>query len=153
MELLPIGISAPDFEVKDQDGVLRRLSDFKGKKVVLYFYPQDNTPTCTKEACNLRDNHAELLKNGFIVLGISPDDSKSHLKFIAKHDLPFMLLADVGKEIILKYKVWGPKKLYGRDYDGVYRVTYIIDEQGMIAHVIPKVDSGNHTQQVLALYA
>jgi thioredoxin-dependent peroxiredoxin len=152
IELLSPGTPAPDFRVQDHLGNMVSLSDFRGKKVVLYFYPQDNTPTCTKEACNLRDNHSLLSAHGFVVLGVSPDPAKSHQKFIAKFDLPFTLLADTDKTIIGLYKVWGEKMLYGKTYDGVHRVTYIIDEKGVIAHVIPKVESGTHAEQVLALY-
>ena len=153
ISLLTPGTVAPDFEVADHNGDLRHLHDFKGKKVVLYFYPQDSTPTCTKEACNLRDNHQLLADHGFVVLGVSPDPVKSHQKFIAKFDLPFALLADTEHQIIKKYGVWGEKTTFGKTYDGVHRVTYVIDEQGKIAHVIQKVDSGNHAQQVLDLFA
>ena len=153
ISLLAPGTVAPDFAVADQNGKLVHLNDFKGKKVILYFYPQDNTPTCTKEACNLRDNHQLLADHGFIVLGVSPDAEKAHQKFIQKFDLPFALLADTEHQIIRKYGVWGEKTTFGKTYDGVHRVTYIIDERGNIAHVIPKVESGTHAQQVLALYA
>jgi thioredoxin-dependent peroxiredoxin len=152
LELLSPGTPAPDFKVKDQSGKEVTLADFKGKKVVLYFYPKDNTPTCTTEACNLRDNHEMLTKKGFVVLGVSVDDEKSHQKFIQKYDLPFALLADTEKEIVTKYKAWGEKSMYGRTYEGTHRVTYIIDEQGVIEHVIPKVKSGEHTAQVLEFY-
>lgn len=151
--LLEPGDTAPDFTVNDQDGQPVSLSDFKGKKVVLYFYPKDNTPGCTKEACNLRDNHQVLTDKGFVVLGVSPDNEKSHQKFIAKFDLPFALLADTEKEIATKYQVWGEKSMYGRTYEGVYRTTYVIDEQGKIEHVIPKVKTGEHAAQVLDLYS
>jgi thioredoxin-dependent peroxiredoxin len=149
---LKVGNKAPDFKVQDQDGKEVSLQDFRGKKVVLYFYPQDDTETCTKEACNLRDNHSFLTKEGFIVLGVSPDPVKSHQKFIEKFDLPFALLADVDHEIINKYKVWGEKTTFGRTYDGVLRTTYVIDEKGKIEHVIFPVESGRHAQQVLELY-
>ncbi len=151
-ELLEVGTTAPSFTVKDQNGNDISLADFKGKKVILYFYPKDNTPGCTKEACDLRDNHSALLEKGFIVLGVSTDSEKSHQKFIAKYDLPFALLADTEREVHNKYKTWGEKKMYGRVYEGTYRATYIIDEQGKIEHVIPKVKTGDHTNQVLALY-
>lgn len=150
--LLEAGTKAPDFQAKDQDGNLVSLKDFKGKRVILYFYPQDDTPTCTKEACNLRDNHQVLTDHGFVVLGVSPDASKSHLKFIKKYDLPFALLADEQHDIINKYKVWGEKTTFGKTYDGVHRTTYVIDENGKIAHVIAKVESGTHAQQILDLY-
>lgn len=151
-ELLAVGTVAPAFTVKDQDGNDVSLSDFSGKKVILYFYPKDNTPGCTKEACNLRDNHSMLQEKGFVVLGVSTDSEKSHQKFITKFDLPFALLADTEKDIHGKYHAWGEKKMYGRTYEGTYRVTYIIDEEGKIEHVIPKVKTGEHTSQVLALY-
>ena len=151
-ELLEPGTPAPDFKVKDQAGKDVSLTDFRGKKVVMYFYPKDNTPGCTKEACNLRDNHEMLNEKGFVVLGVSIDSEKSHQKFIEKYDLPFALLADTEKEIVTKYKAWGEKSMYGRTYEGIYRVTYIIDENGNIEHVIPKVKTGEHTAQVMALY-
>ena len=151
-ELLAPGTPAPDFNVKNQDGDNVSLSEFKGKKVILYFYPKDNTPGCTKEACNLRDNHSALTEQGFVVLGVSADSEKSHQKFIAKFDLPFALLSDTEHEILNKYNVWGEKSMYGRKYEGIHRVTYIIDEEGKIEHVIPKVKTGDHTAQVLALY-
>jgi thioredoxin-dependent peroxiredoxin len=150
--LLTAGTTAPDFTVADQDGKMVSLKDFRGKKVILYFYPQDSTPTCTKEACNLRDNHALLAEHGFVVLGVSPDAEKSHQKFIAKYDLPFALLADTAHEIIQKYAVWGEKTTFGKTYDGVHRTTYVIDAKGKIEHVIAKVESGTHAQQVLDLY-
>lgn len=152
LNLLSPGDQAPDFMVNDQNGKPVSITDFKGKKVVLYFYPKDNTPGCTTQACNLRDNHAMLTEKGFVVLGVSIDPEKSHLKFIEKFDLPFALLADTEKEIVTKYGVWGEKSMYGRTYEGIYRVTYIIDEAGKIEHVIPKVKTGEHTAQVLALY-
>jgi thioredoxin-dependent peroxiredoxin len=150
--LLKTGQEAPEFKVKNQKGRFVSLSSFRGKKVILYFYPQDDTETCTKEACNLRDNHRLLRKHGFVVIGVSPDSEKSHLKFITKYDLPFALLADVGHEIIGNYGVWGEKTTFGHTYYGVHRVTYVIDERGIIEHVIPKVISGNHATQVLDLY-
>lgn len=150
--LLEVGSQAPEFTVNDQDGKPVSLSDFKGKKVILYFYPKDSTPGCTKEACNLRDNHNMLQEKGFVVLGVSVDSEKSHQKFIAKYDLPFALLADTEHDIVNKYKVWGEKSMYGRKFEGIYRATYVIDEAGLIEHTIPKVKTGEHTSQVLALY-
>lgn len=150
--MLTPGIKAPDFKVKDQEGNPISLKDFRGRKVILYFYPQDDTETCTKEACNLRDNHALLAEQGFVVLGVSPDSERSHLKFIQKYDLPFALLADEDRHLIHTYQVWGEKTTFGRTYDGVHRTTYIIDEEGNIAHVIYPVESGRHAQQVLELY-
>lgn len=152
MELLAPGTKAPAFTAKDQDGNTVNLSDFAGKKVVLYFYPKDNTPGCTKQACNLRDNVEPLKAKGFQVLGVSVDDEKSHRKFIQKFDLNFPLLADTEQDIVNKYHVWGEKSMYGRSYMGTFRVTYIIDEQGNIEHVIDKVKVENHAEQILERY-
>jgi peroxiredoxin Q/BCP len=152
-ELLTPGTTAPIFTAKDQDGNTINLSDYKGKKVVLYFYPKDNTPGCTKQACNLRDNIDPLVQKGFQVLGVSVDDEKSHRKFIQKFDLNFPLLADTEQDIVNKYHVWGEKSMYGRTYMGTFRVTYIINEQGVIEHVIDKVKVDNHAEQILGLYA
>lgn len=149
--LNPGGV-APEFTAKDHNGNDVSLSDFRGKKVILYFYPKDNTPGCTKEACNLRDNHSTLTEKGFVVLGVSADSEKSHQKFIEKYDLPFALLVDTEHEILEKYKAWGEKSMYGKKYMGILRSTYVIDEEGKIEHVIPKVKTGDHTAQVLALY-
>jgi peroxiredoxin Q/BCP len=152
LNLVPVGAAAPDFTVKDQSGNPLSLSAFKGKKVALYFYPKDDTPGCTKEACNLRDNHQVLADKGIVVLGVSTDNEKSHQKFIAKYDLPFALLADTDLEIVKKYGVWGEKSMYGRTYEGTHRITYLIDEQGKVAHVIDKVKVGEHAEQVLELF-
>ena len=146
---LQVGDAAPEFTSKDQNGNEVKLSDYKGKKVILYFYPQDDTPTCTKEACNLRDNYEMLLAKGYIVLGVSPDNEKSHLKFIKKHSLPFPLLADTDRQIIDAYGVWGEKTTFGKTYMGILRTTFVIDELGNIQEVIGKVDSANHTDQIL----
>ena len=143
------GDKAPDFTTKDQDGKLVKLSDFKGKKVVLYFYPKDMTPGCTAEACNLRDNYKVLQKQGYEVLGISTDDEKMHRKFIEKEKLPFRLLADTDKSVHEKYGTWIEKSMYGRKYMGTARITYVIDENGIIAEVIGKVDTKDHTSQIL----
>jgi len=143
------GDKAPDFKVKDQDGKLVSLKDFKGKKLVLYFYPKDDTPTCTTEACNLRDNYAGLKKKGYAVLGVSADDEKKHTKFIKKHDLPFQLLADTEMEVIKAYDVWGEKKFMGRIFDGIVRTTFVINEKGKIEKVITDVKSKAHTEQIL----
>ena len=151
MSSLKEGDKAPNFTAKDQDGNAISLSDFKGKKVILYFYPQDNTPTCTKEACNFRDNYQSLLGKGFQVIGVSFDTEKSNQKFIKKFSLPFPLVADPDKKIIEAYGVWGEKTLFGRKYMGTLRTTFIIDEKGKIEHIINKVDSGNASQQVLDL--
>lgn len=148
MELKP-GDKAPDFEVNDQDGNPVKLSDYKGKKVALYFYPKDNTPGCTAEACNLRDNYAELQKQGYEILGVSTDSEKSHKKFIEKQELPFKLLADTEKHIHEKYGTWIEKQMYGRKYMGTARYTFIIDEEGKIEKVIDKVKTKEHASQIL----
>jgi peroxiredoxin Q/BCP len=145
------GDKAPDFIAKDQNGDTISLSDFKGKNVILYFYPQDDTPTCTKEACNFRDNYQSLLSKGFAVIGVSMDNEKSHKKFIKKYSLPFPLITDPDKKIIEDYGLWAEKTTFGRTYMGVLRTTFVIDENGIIAHVIDKVDSGNASQQVIDL--
>jgi thioredoxin-dependent peroxiredoxin len=147
--MLQIGDLAPDFEVKDQNGHVVRMSDFQGKKVVLYFYPKDDTPGCTAQACNLRDNYDALLAKGFVVLGVSVDNEKSHQKFVQKFDLPFPLLADTEHEIVEKYGVWQEKSMYGRKYMGTMRYTFVIDEAGTIEDIITKVDTKNHTAQLL----
>jgi thioredoxin-dependent peroxiredoxin len=149
MSILKMGDKAPAFEGVDQDGNLVSLKDFSGKKLVLYFYPKDDTPGCTAEACNLRDNYALLRKKGYEILGVSADDERSHKKFIEKYVLPFPLLADKDKKILKAYGAWGKKKLYGREYDGILRTTYVISEKGIIEKVFAKVDTKNHTDQIL----
>jgi thioredoxin-dependent peroxiredoxin len=151
MAKLKEGDKAPGFTAKDQDGNTVSLADLKGKNVILYFYPQDDTPTCTKEACNFRDNYQSLLGKGFAVIGVSFDTEKSHKKFIKKYSLPFPLISDPDRKIIEAYGVWGEKKLFGREYMGTLRTTFIIDEKGVITHIIDKVNSGNASQQVLDL--
>ena len=151
MNILREGDKAPSFTLKDQNGNQLSLAQFKGKKVVLYFYPKDSTPGCTAEACDFRDNYQELKAQGIEVLGVSIDDEKSHQKFITKYDLPFTLLADTEKEIVEAYGVWGEKSMYGKKYMGTNRITFIIDEEGNIAHIISKVDTKAPTAQVLAL--
>jgi peroxiredoxin Q/BCP len=151
MAELKEGDKAPAFKAKDQDGNIVSLADFKGKNLVLYFYPQDDTPTCTKEACNYRDNYQSLISKGFAVVGVSFDTEKSHKKFIKKYDLPFPLISDPDKKIIEDYGVWGEKILFGRNYMGTLRTTFVIDKKGLISHIIRKVDSGNASQQVLDL--
>ncbi|GAB3920350.1 thioredoxin-dependent thiol peroxidase [Larkinella terrae] len=146
---LQIGDAAPEFETRDQNGNPVRLSDFKGKKVVLYFYPKDDTPGCTAEACNLRDNYNYLLKAGYEVLGVSVDDEKSHQKFIKKFNLPFALLADTDHKLVEAYDVWHEKSMFGKNYMGIVRTTFIIDENGIISDIITKVDNENHTEQIL----
>lgn len=151
MSELTIGQAAPDFNAKDQDGNTITLNQFRGKKVVLYFYPKDNTPGCTTEACDFRDNYQGLIAKGIVVLGVSVDDEKSHQKFITKYDLPFPLIADTDKEIVEAYGVWGEKNMYGKKYMGTNRKTFLIDENGLITHIIAKVDTKNATAQVLEL--
>ena len=143
------GQKAPAFTGKDQDGNKVSLAQFKGKKIVLYFYPQDNTPTCTEQACNLRDNYSALIKEGFVVLGVSPDDETSHKKFESKFKLPFTLIADPKHTIIEKYGVWGPKQLFGNKYMGLLRTTFLIDEKGIIKKIFAKPKSKQHTQEIL----
>ena len=146
---LNIGDKAPDFEISNQNNENTKLSDYKGKKVVLYFYPKDNTPGCTAESCNLRDNYQELKAAGYEILGVSPDPVKSHQKFIDKYELPFSLLADTEKDILQKYDVWKEKSMYGRKYMGTVRTTFIIDEEGKIERIIEKVNTKDHTNQIL----
>jgi peroxiredoxin Q/BCP len=149
MAQLKEGDKAPLFKGKDQDEKWVGLEDFKGKKVILYFYPKDDTPGCTAEACNLRDNYDALISRGFGILGVSPDNEKSHSKFKSKFDLPFSLIADPDTKIIQAYDAWGEKNMYGKKYMGVLRTTYVIDEKGNILKIIKKVDSGDHTRQIL----
>jgi peroxiredoxin Q/BCP len=149
MTTLKAGDAAPNFSATDQHGNQISLESLKGKKVVLYFYPKDDTPGCTVEACNLRDNHNHLINSGFVVIGVSPDPIKSHLKFTEKYELPFSLIPDVDKKIIQDYGVWGPKKFMGKSYDGVFRTTFVIDENGVIEKVFTKVDTKDHTNQIL----
>ena len=151
-EYLTLGSKAPDFKVKDQEGNTVSLKDFKGIKVVIYFYPKDDTPGCTKEACNLRDNYSLLTDKGIVLLGVSTDDEKSHQKFIKKFELPFPLLADTEHTIVDAYKVWVEKSMYGRKYMGTARVTYLINETGKIDQIIEKVEVSNHTAQILSAW-
>ncbi len=149
MTSLTENTKAPAFKAKDQNGNTVSLSDFKGKKVILYFYPEDDTPTCTVQACNLRDNFGLLQQQGFVVLGISPDEEKKHKKFENKFNLPFTLLADPKHTIIDKYGVWGEKQLYGRHYMGLHRTTFLIDEKGVIRKIFLKPKSKQHTEEIL----
>jgi peroxiredoxin Q/BCP len=149
MTQLTEGEKAPDFKTKDQNGKVVSLKDFRGKKVVLYFYPEDDTPTCTVEACNLRDNYEDLRKAGFVVLGVSPDDKNKHKKFEEKYELPFTLLEDPEKTIIDAYGVWGEKNMYGRKYMGLFRTTFLIDEQGLIFKIFKKPKSKIHSEEIL----
>lgn len=153
MSTLEIGSKAPEITTTNQNGEEIKLSDFKGKKVILYFYPKDNTPGCTTEACNFRDNYQALLKDGFEVLGVSIDSEQSHQKFIAKHELPFNLLVDEDQKIVNDYGVWVEKNMYGKKYMGTARTTFVIDEEGVILHIIKKVDNKNATQQIRDLIA
>jgi thioredoxin-dependent peroxiredoxin len=146
---IPAGIPAPEFTLQDDTGQSRSLSDFRGQPLVLYFYPKDDTPGCTTEACNFRDDYSAYQQAGVTILGISPDTVKSHVKFKAKFGLPFPLLADVDHKVCELYGVWGPKKLMGREYDGVYRTTFIIDAQGKIAQVFENVKPPEHSVEVL----
>jgi len=149
MEILQEGKKAPAFKGKDQNGATVSMADFKGKKLVLYFYPQDNTPTCTVQACNIRDNFAALKKKGIYIIGISPDDIKKHKKFEEKFELPFTIIADTDHSIINKFGVWGEKQLYGKKYLGLHRTTFLIDEKGMIKKVFLKPKSKQHAEEIL----
>ncbi|HAF35255.1 MULTISPECIES: thioredoxin-dependent thiol peroxidase [Sphingobacterium] len=148
MATLEIGQQAPDFSAKNQHGETVHLSDFKGKKVILYFYPKDNTPGCTTEACNFRDNYQSLKKDGFEIIGVSVDSEASHQKFISKHELPFQLLVDEDKSLVEAYGVWVEKNMYGKKYMGTARTTFVIDADGIIQHIIKKVDNKNASQQI-----
>ncbi|HEY6072119.1 MAG TPA: thioredoxin-dependent thiol peroxidase [Anaerolineales bacterium] len=146
------GIPAPDFELYDDENRLRRLKDLRGQKVVLYFYPADDTPGCTKEACNFRDDYSAYEKAGVTILGVSPDSVKSHVKFKQKYQLPFSLLADEGHKVCDLYGTWGPKTLAGRDYEGVLRTTFLIDPKGKILRVFEKVRPAEHSAEVLEAF-
>ncbi len=152
MITLKEGDKAPAFKGIDQNGNTVTLADFKGKKLVIYFYPHDNTPTCTVQACNLRDNYLLLKQHGLEVVGISPDDEKSHKKFETKFQLPFTLIADSKHTIIDKYGVWGEKQLYGRQYTGLHRTTFLINEKGIIKKIIAKPKSKQHAEEVIAAW-
>jgi peroxiredoxin Q/BCP len=149
MSNLKTGDKAPNFEGVNQNGDAIKLEDFSGKKLILYFYPKDNTPGCTAESCDLNDNYDSWLEKGFEVVGVSPDSEKSHLKFIDKFGLKFNLIADTEKEILQVYGAWGLKKLYGKEYMGVLRKTFVIDENGMIIEVFEKVKTKEHTNQII----
>jgi len=152
MKHLKIGDQAPDFSVKDQDGKIIQLSDFKGKKLILFFYPKASTPGCTMEAKNLRDNYKELVQKGFEIIGVSADSEKRQKNFCVKNELPYSLLVDEEKKVINAYGVWGLKKFMGREYDGIHRTTFVINENGVIEHIIEKVKTKFHTEQILELY-
>ena len=149
MTTLKPGDKAPAFEAINQKGETVRLSDFKGKKVLLFFYPKASTPGCTAEACNLRDNYETFLEKGYVIIGASADTEKKQLNFSEKHDLPYNLLADTDKKVIEAYGVWGPKKFMGREYDGIHRTSFVIDEKGFIEEVITKVKTKDHAAQIL----
>jgi peroxiredoxin Q/BCP len=150
-EVMEKGLEAPDFSFTDKAGKKRKLSDYRGRKVILYFYPKDSTPGCTAEACDFRDNYNMWLKKGYEVIGVSADSESSHSKFAEKHSLPFPLVADTEKEVIKAYGVWGPKKFMGRTFDGILRTTFIIDENGIIEEKITKVNTKASTVQILDL--
>ena len=149
MTHLKTGDKAPAFTGRDQQGSKVALSDYKGQKVVLYFYPEDDTPTCTVQACNFRDNFTTLKKEGFKIIGVSPDDEKKHSKFEQKYKLPFTLVADTDHKIIDKYGVWGEKLLYGRRYMGLHRTTFLIDEKGVIRKIFLKPRSKQHSEDII----
>jgi len=149
MSELQEGQQAPDFIAKDESGAEYQLSKMKGKNVILYFYPKDDTPGCTAESCNLRDNYSGLKTRGIEVVGVSADDEKSHKKFIAKYALPFRLISDIEKKIITAYGVWGEKTVFGKTYDGILRTTFVINEKGFVEKIFSKVETGNHTKQIL----
>jgi peroxiredoxin Q/BCP len=149
MTELNIGDKAPDFKAYNQDGALTSLDDFKGKKLILYFYPKDNTPGCTNEACDFREHYSFWMDKGYQIVGVSPDSQTSHQKFIEKYQLPFPLLSDPEKEIIKAYGAWGLKKLYGREYEGLIRSTFVIDEEGKIVEIFKKVKTKTHTEQII----
>jgi peroxiredoxin Q/BCP len=149
MNKIEEGQAAPNFTGKDQNGSAISLQDFKGDNVVIYFYPKDDTPGCTAQACNLRDNHSELLNKGIKVVGVSADSEEKHQKFIKKYDLPFPLIADTDKSIIQSFGVWGEKKFMGKVYDGIHRTTFILDKDGTVMKRIDKVKTKDHTNQIL----
>lgn len=150
MSKLIVGKKAPKFKGVDQDGNKIQLSDFEGQTLAIYFYPKDNTPGCTAQACDIRDNYKALSKKKVAIIGVSCDDEKSHLKFIQKFELPFPLIADTDQKIVNQFGVWVEKSMYGRNYMGIARTTFIIDPNGIISHVIEKVDTKNHSAQIIA---
>lgn len=147
--MIETGQKAPGLNINDQNGTLRTIAEFKGKKLVLYFYPKDDTPGCTAEACDLRDNYSRFLSEGYAILGVSPDTEAKHQKFIAKYELPFDLLADTEHTVAMAYGVWVEKSMYGKQYMGIARKTFIINENGLIETVIDKVNTKAHTAQIL----
>ena len=149
MRNLNIGDKAPSFSAKDQDGNIHTLSDYIGKKLVIFFYPKANTPGCTAEACDLRDNYNRFLEDNYALLGVSADSMKAQTNFKSKYNLPYPLIADEDKSMVLAFGVWGPKKFMGKEYDGIHRTTFIINEEGIIESIITKVDTKNHSKQIL----
>jgi peroxiredoxin Q/BCP len=152
MKHLKVGDKAPEFTSVDQNGATVKLEDFKGKRVVIYFYPKDNTPGCTAQACNIRDNYKALQDEGIAILGVSADTEKKHQNFIEKYELPFPLLADTEKELIQSYGVWGEKKFMGKVYDGIHRTTFALDEQHNIVGIIEKPKTKDHAREILEIY-
>ena len=152
MKHLKTGDKAPDFSGKDQNGNTISLGDFKGKKLVVYFYPKDDTPGCTAQACSLRDNYADLMQHGISILGVSADSQTAHTKFITKYELPFPLIADENKEVITLFGVWGPKKFMGKEYDGIHRTTFLIDEEQSIVEIINKPNTKEHAEEILKIF-
>ena len=150
---IPAGIPAPDFTLQDETGTLRQLSEYRGRPVILYFYPKDDTPGCTKEACAFRDDYSDYEQAGVTILGVSPDSPASHTRFKAKYNLPFTLLSDPGHKVCDIYGVWGPKKFMGRAYEGVLRTTFLIDEAGSIARVFEDVKPAGHSEEILGAIA
>ncbi len=152
MKHLKIGDQAPSFEAVNQAGEPISLADYKGKKVVIYFYPKDDTPGCTAQACNIRDNYADIQEKGIEIIGVSADGTKAHQKFITKYDLPFPLIADESKEVINAFGVWGEKKFMGRVYDGIHRTTFLMDESHAIVGIIEKPKTKDHTREILEIF-
>lgn len=152
MKHLKVGDQAPEFTSKDEKGNEIKLSDYRGKRVVIYFYPKDNTPGCTVQACNIRDNYTDIQNEGIVILGVSADDEKKHQKFIDKFDLPFPLLADIDRELLDLYGVWGEKKFMGKIYDGIHRTTFVLDETHAIIGIIEKPKTKDHTREILEVY-
>ena len=149
MDTLKVGDKAPNFETKDNQGIIRKLDDYSGKKLVVFFYPKASTPGCTAEACNLRDNYQTFQSKGYEILGVSEDSEKRQQNFVQKYQLPFPLLADENHDVINGFGVWGPKKFMGREYDGIHRTTFVIDGNGVIENVISKVKTKDHASQIL----
>jgi len=148
MSVLKEGDLAPAINARDENGEMVTLEEFKGKKVVLYFYPKDNTPGCTAEACNLRDNYSQFTEKGFEIIGVSADSEKSHSKFKSKYDLPFRLISDVDRKVLQDYGAWGEKKMYGKSFLGIIRRTFIINEEGYVEKIIEKVKTKEHSKQI-----